>query len=162
MLVGCQCFMKAFVEIRDFSFSFFILFQTIVKQVLTNWDKLLPVRDTRVKVFCLFSGATCYVPSTSANLSNESYKLLWCKFCGSCWEQAAKCSVCSRTGSPSHILCIGFCYLKGMEKAVATWGGERPWGKKGNTYTSLTLFWHGSGMKHTTLSVFTSVNTVSA
>lgn len=154
--------MKAFVEIRDFSFSFFILFQTVVKQVLTNWDKLLPVRDTRVKVFRLFSGATCYVPSRSANLSNKSYKLLWCKLRGSCWEQAAKCSLCGRTGSPIHILCVGFCYLKGMEKAVATWREKGLGGKKKRKHTSLTLFWHSSGMKHITLSVFTSVNTVPA
>jgi len=112
--------MKAFVEMGDFSFSFFILLQTIVKQVLTNGDKLLPVRDTRVKVFCLFCGAKCCVLSTSANLSSKSYKLLLCKLRGSGWEQAAKRSVCGRTGSIIHILCVGFCHLKDTEKAVAT------------------------------------------
>lgn len=38
---------------------------------------------------------------------------------------AAKYSVWGKTGSPIHVLCIRFCCLKGMEKAVATWGGEK-------------------------------------
>lgn len=109
-----------------------MLFQTIAKQILTNQDKLLPVRDIRVKVLRLFSGATCYVPVTSASSSNRSYKLLVCKLPGSCWEQAAKYSLCGRSGSHIHILSTGFCDLKDMETAVATQGGKRPCGRKGN------------------------------
>lgn len=120
-MVGCQHFMKAFIEIRDFSFSFFMLFQTVVKQVLTNGDKIFPVCDTRVKVFCLFSGATRYVPSSSAN-SSRSYKLLLYKTRWFLLVAGCQAFCLSRTGSLVHILCIGFCYLKGIEKDVAAWG----------------------------------------
>lgn len=80
-----------------------MLFQTIIKQILAKGDKLLPVRDTRVKVFCLFSGATRYVPSTSANFSNTSYKLLVCELRVSCWERLPSLPSVAGLGHPSTI-----------------------------------------------------------
>lgn len=106
----------------DFSFSVFMLLQPIVKKALTNWDELLPVRDTRVKVFCLLSGATCYVPSTSAE--TEAPRVT--SYCSVnpvvLAGRRLPSIVCGRAGLPIHVLYWGFCCLKGMEKAVATWG----------------------------------------
>lgn len=130
--------MESFVEFRDFSFSFFILFQSIVIQALTNWDKLLLVCDSRVKVFCLFSGATRCVPSASANLSNKSYELLLCKLCGSCWE-LPNIQSGAGLGHPFTFYAWDFAALRVWRKPWQLEGGKRPWGREENTFTCLTL-----------------------